>query len=78
MYISRLKLPKGSHTTKARTFVAAMVVALTMTSMSQVNAAYAPIAGVRGHQLTIPLDPPSPLDGNAADAGSCQHSARSV
>jgi spore germination cell wall hydrolase CwlJ-like protein len=61
MNIRRPRPLKGGHTTKARTFVAAMVVALTMTSMSQVNAAYAPIAGVRGSQLTIPLDPPTPL-----------------
>jgi Cell Wall Hydrolase len=61
MVIRRPQPPKGGHTTKARTFVAASLVALTMTSMTQVNATYTPIGGYRGHSLTIPLDPPRPI-----------------
>jgi hypothetical protein len=66
MIIRRPKPPKGGHTTKGKTFAAAAVIALTMTSMTQVEAKFAPSSGYRGKEITIRLDPPKPMSATQA------------
>ncbi len=55
MIIKRMRPPSG-HMTRKRTLLAGALIALTMTSLTSVQAKYTPTKGWYGESVTIPLD----------------------
>jgi Cell Wall Hydrolase len=70
MIIRREQPQQRGYRTKAKTFGLASLALLTMSSVSSVQAEYAPVPGVRGAVLEIPLDAPTPLNpGDSVNLG---------
>jgi hypothetical protein len=70
MIIKRHRPPLFSGKTKTKGFVVTGLALLTMSSVSSVQASYQPTTVMRGHSVTIPLDPPVPLrDGDGQALG---------